>query len=287
MPTLTESNSADVVARMFEGARDPRAREIFAALIRHVHAFVREVRPTEDEWAATIDFLTRTGQTCDDKRQEFILLSDILGVSMLVDAINHQKPAGATLSSVLGPFHRDGAPLRPAWANIAGGGIGGDSLVVDGRVTALDGTPLAGAELDVWQTAPNGFYEGQDPAQPEMNLRGKFVTDAQGRYGFRTVKPVSYQIPTDGPVGELLRAAGRHPWRPAHVHLIVAAPGYETTTTSIFIAGDPYIASDAVFGVQDALVTPYRDATPQDAEQLELPLPFARLTFDVVLVPRA
>lgn len=245
--------------RLEEGARG-RTREILRALTHHLHAFIREIEPTEAEWHAAIRFLTETGRKCDDRRQEFILLSDTLGATMLIDAINNRKPAGATESSVLGPFYREGAPARANGADLADGAAEGARVLVAGRVTDLDGAPIAGATLDVWQTAPNAEYAAMDPGQPEFNLCGRIEAGADGRYSFRTRKPVSYTIPGDGPVGAMLKAVGRHNWRPAHIHFKVSATGYRTLVTQLFTDDDPCLESDAVFGVKDSLVVHYAPA---------------------------
>lgn len=239
---------------------DGRTREVLRALTRHLHAFIREIEPTEAEWHAAIRFLTETGRKCDDRRQEFILLSDTLGATTLIDAINNRKPAGATESSVLGPFYREGAPARANGADLADGAAEGARVLVAGRVTDLDGAPIAGATLDVWQTAPNAEYAAMDPGQPEFNLCGRIEAGADGRYSFRTRKPVSYTIPGDGPVGAMLKAAGRHNWRPAHIHFKVSATGYRTLVTQLFTDDDPCLESDAVFGVKDSLVVHYAPA---------------------------
>ena len=236
-------------------------KQVMSALTRHLFAFLEEIKPTEEEWMQCIQFLTETGKMCDDVRQEFILLSDVLGVSMLVDGINHRREANSTESSVLGPFYRAGAPHYPMGATIAND-TPGEPVHVSGRVTTTDGKPIAGALLDAWQTAPNGLYEVQDPDQPEYNLRGIFTTGSDGAYNFKTVKPVSYPIPDDGPVGKLLRAMGRHPWRPAHIHFIVSAPGYQPVVTQIFTDDDKYLTSDAVFGVKSSLAVPYNKVGP-------------------------
>ena len=280
----TEALTQAVLARLAD-APDPRLKTVMTALVRHLHDFVREVRLSEAEWAEAIRFLTETGQRSDAKRQEFILLSDTLGVSMLVDALNRRWPAGATPSTVLGPFFVEGAPELPDGANIMRG-QGGLPAVVSGRVLASDGRPVAGASLDVWQTAPNGLYDVQDATQPEMNLRGRFLSRADGGFRFRTVKPVSYPVPTDGPAGRMLRGLGRHAMRPAHIHFIVEAPGFERLTTHLFVAGDPYLDSDAVFGVKPALVVPFRgceDAREAAAEGVSAP--FCRIDYDFRLVP--
>jgi len=264
MQNLTEANLTDVVLGSHAGTRDARLKQIMSSFIRHAHAFVREVEPTEAEWFEAIKFLTAVGHKCDDKRQEFILLSDTLGVSMLVDAINHRKPAGATETTVFGPFHRDGAPQKQFGESIADG-ANGDPAWVSGNVLTADGKPIDGAELDVWQVDGDGLYDVQRPELKKMQMRGKFRTDAQGRFLLRTVKPVSYSIPTDGPVGAMLNATGRHSFRPAHIHMIVSAPGYQSVTTHIFVAGDPYLESDAVFAVKSSLVVDFKKHKPGTA----------------------
>jgi hydroxyquinol 1,2-dioxygenase len=256
MRNLTEANLTDAVLAKLEGATDPRFKQIMTSLIKHLHAFVREVELTEAEWLTGIQFLTATGQKCDDKRQEYILLSDTLGVSMLVDAINHRKPSGATESTVLGPFYVAGAPDKPLGANIAEG-VEGEPTYFSGRVRAPDGMPIAGATLDLWSTDGEGLYDVQRTGNEGMRARGKIKTDGDGRYRFWTIKPVSYPIPTDGPVGKMLLKMGRHPYRPAHTHMIVSAPGFETVTTHVFVESDPYLESDAVFGVKNSLVADF------------------------------
>lgn len=247
--------TATVLAQLAQ-CDNPRLKQISTALIRHLHDFIREIELTPEEWLYAIGFLTRTGQTCDDKRQEYILLSDLLGASMLVDAIANRKPAGATASSVLGPFYVEGAPDVACGTDLAA--IAGPRVEVRGTVRNLTGQAIAGATLDVWQTAPNGLYHVQDTAQPEHHLCGKLTSAADGRYAFITLEPVSYAIPTDGPAGQYLQAMGRHPYRPAHIHFIVSAPGYRPLVTQIFSAGDQYIDSDAVFGVKPGLIVPYQ-----------------------------
>jgi len=253
MRDLTESTATDAVVAKLAGCGNPRLRQVMVSLVRHLHGFVREIEPTDAEWFAAIKFLTDTGHMCDDKRQEFILLSDTLGVSTLVELINNRKSPGATETSVLGPFYVEGAPQLPRGASIVKDGSVAD-LRVHGRVHDADAKPIAGAMLDVWQTAPNGMYDVQDPAQPAMNLRGRFSTDADGSFEFCTIMPTPYPVPHDGPVGALLTATGRHPWRPAHLHVIVTAPGFRSLTTALYFEDDPYVDSDAVFGVKDALV---------------------------------
>jgi len=261
MSNLTEQNLVNAVLEKLEGAKDARFKQVMTSLIKHLHAFVRETELTEAEWFRGIQFLTTTGQKCDGKRQEYILLSDTLGVSMLVDAINHRKPGGATETTVLGPFYVSGAKDMPMWADISGDAPG-DPAYVFGRVLDVGGKPIAGATIDVWQTDGEGFYDVQRPGGDESYARGKFKTAADGRYGFRTVKPVSYPVPTDGPVGKMLLGMGRHPYRPAHVHAIVSAPGYEKVATHLFVEGDAYLDSDAVFGVKQSLVVDFKPHAP-------------------------
>jgi catechol 1,2-dioxygenase len=248
-----DASVAAVTARVGE-ATDSRLAQVMNALVKHLHAFVKDVELTQPEWAAAIDFLTRTGQKCDGNRQEFILLSDVLGVSMLVDAINNRRPPQATENTVLGPFHVDGVPEYPMGTNISQDG-GAETCLFEGVVTDLAGQPVEGARVDVWSDNEDGFYDVQQPGiQPPNNNRGVFVTGADGRYWFRGIKPVSYPIPDDGPVGQLLGHLGRHPYRPAHMHFIVSADGFETVVTHSFVAGDPYLTSDAVFGVKKTLI---------------------------------
>jgi len=286
MRTFTEQTATDVVLDRLASCRDARVKQLLTSIITHLHAIVREVEPTEAEWFAAIEFLTSTGQMCDDRRQEYILLSDTLGVSMLVDAINHRKPRGATESTVLGPFHVDGAPPLEMGADLSKDGKG-EPLWVSGRVLDRDGRPIAGARLDVWQTSSDGFYDIQDRTQPEMNLRGVFTTGPDGRFFFRSIEPTSYSIPTDGPVGRMLTAMGRHAMRPAHIHFIVGAPGFETVTTHLFVAGDPYLDSDAVFGVKDSLIVPFvRRDDPETAAARGLRNPYYTVEYDFVLVQR-
>jgi protocatechuate 3,4-dioxygenase beta subunit len=279
-----EQITHNVLASMAQ-APNPRLHAVMTSFITHLHAFIREVEPTQEEWAAGIQFLTRTGQMCDDKRQEFILLSDTTGVTMLVDAINHRVPGGATESTIFGPFYRPGASELPMGATISQDGRG-EPAVVTGRVLSTDGTPIPNALLDVWETNENGLYEQQDPNQPDMNLRGKFRTDSEGRYCFVGIKPVSYPIPDDGPVGQLLRALGRHPYRPAHIHLLISAEGFTPVTTHLFVKGDPYLDSDAVFGTKDSLVVDFmRHESAEEAARYQVRVPFYTASYDFVLKP--
>jgi hydroxyquinol 1,2-dioxygenase len=274
---FTEETAADAVVESFAATADPRLRELLSSLVRHLHAFVRDTEPTIAEWERAIEFLTATGHKCDHERQEFILLSDVLGISMLVETINNRKTAGATESTVLGPFHMVASPRRALGDTIDLVGTG-PQCVLAGRVLSADGTPLPGAELDVWQANDQGFYDVQQPdVQPPGNGRGLFTAGQDGAYWFRTIVPTHYPIPTDGPVGTLLEATKRHPYRPAHIHFIVTAPGHRPLTTHIFVAGSPYIESDAVFAVKKSLITEF---TPADD-----PNQPARANFDIVLQP--
>jgi protocatechuate 3,4-dioxygenase beta subunit len=271
---FSEQSATDAVVDSFSGTPDPRLRQILDSFTRHLHAFVRDVEPTQREWEQAIDFLTRTGQRCDDTRQEFILLSDVMGVSMLVDAINNRKPAGVTESTVLGPFHVVESPALELGADIAGHSDSPRCLV-RGRVLDLSGTPVPGARVDVWQADDEGFYDVQKPGSGR-DLRGLFTTDASGAYRFTTIVPKYYPIPDDGPVGELLRTTGRHPYRPAHIHLIADAPGCRPVITHLFIGGSPYLDDDTVFGVKQSLV---RTVQTVDGEPGQL------IEFDITLGP--
>ncbi len=284
MRGFTEETATEIVLARLSECNDDRLRQVMTSIIRHLHTVVREVEPSEEEWLDAIQFLTATGQMCDDKRQEWILLSDTLGVSMLVDAITNRKPVGATESTVLGPFHVEGAPDLPHGANISVEGKG-EPLVVSGRVLGPDEKPLERAELDVWQANPEGYYDVQQPdVQPAMNLRGRFRTGADGKFQFRSVKPCAYPIPTDGPVGRLLSALGRHPYRPAHIHFIVSAEGFQSVTTNLFVAGDPYLESDAVFGVKKSLIVPFElETSDERATLLGVTAPCYSATYDFKL----
>jgi catechol 1,2-dioxygenase len=253
-PKVTPEEHLAQVQASVEGAGDARLVEIVQAAVRHLHAFVTEVGLTRDEWFAGVDFLTRVGQMCDERRQEVILLSDVLGVSMLVEMTDRAATPGTTEPTVFGPFHVEGAPPRPLGSTIVDRDVGGEPLTVHGTVRDAAGAPVAGACLDVWQTAPNGLYDVQDDGQPAMNLRGVFTTGDDGRYAFDTVRPAAYPIPSDGPVGELLRATGRHNWRPGHIHFLITAPGHEPLITHVFDRASDYLDSDAVFGVRPSLI---------------------------------
>lgn len=282
---FTEETSVETVLARAASPENPRLAEVMASVITHLHAVVKEVEPTYEEWMAAIRFLTETGQMCDDKRQEYILLSDVLGVSMLVDAINTRRPTGATENTVLGPFHVEGAPDLAMGATISQDGKG-EPLVVRGRVVDVDGRPVEGAVVDTWQASHDGYYDVQQDTQPEHNLRGIFRTGADGRFSYRSVKPSYYGIPDDGPVGGLLHGLGRGNIRPAHLHYIVSAPGFETVTTHLFVHDDPYLDSDAVFGVKQSLIRRFtRIDDPSLAAEYGVEGPFWTVEADFVLTP--
>lgn len=251
---ITTAAHRQQVLDAYAGAPDPRVRELVSAAIKHVFAFVEEVGLTREEWIAGIQLLTEIGQWSDDKRQEFILLSDTLGVSMLVEMINQNSAPGTTEPTVLGPFHRPAAPERQMGESIVGVDPNGEPRTFRGTVTNLDGEPIGGAVLDVWQGDSDGLYDVQHPEFAEMNMRGRFTTGADGTYEFVTNRPVPYPVPGDGPVGRILAASGRHNFRPAHTHVMVSAPGHKTIVTHLFDRDSPYLDSDTVFGVRDGLL---------------------------------
>jgi hydroxyquinol 1,2-dioxygenase len=281
---FTESTSAQVVTARNAGATDARLKAVMEVITRKLHEAVKEIEPTEAEWFRAIMFLTDTGHTCTDWRQEFILLSDVLGVSMLVDAINNRKPSGASESTVLGPFHVADAPELPMGADICLDQKG-DPMLVHGRILDTDGNPISGAKIDVWQANDEGFYDVQQKGlQPDFNLRGVFRTGADGSYHFRGVKPKFYPIPDDGPVGKLLSQLGRLPYRPAHLHFIIEAEGHSRLVTHIFDPDDPYIGSDAVFGVKESLMAAFRPVSdPATIAAAGFAGPYFDTSFDFVL----
>jgi hydroxyquinol 1,2-dioxygenase len=294
-----EGRSAEIVAASFAGTGDARLRTVLTSLVEHLHAFVKDVALTPREWQTAIEFLTETGQTCTGTRQEFILLSDVLGVSMLVDAVNNRAGGDVTESTVEGPFHVVASPPRALGESIDEvGSLGepgapaedgaGEPCLVTGRVVDDDGASVAGARVDVWQADADGYYDVQLPGKlPALHLRGLFTADDDGRFWFRTIVPRYYPIPDDGPVGRLLRATARHPNRPAHIHFEVTAPGLRTLTTHLFVDGTPYLDSDAVFGVKPSLVREFVTVDdPDRAAEAGLPNPFRWVDFPVTL-PRA
>jgi hydroxyquinol 1,2-dioxygenase len=253
---FSEKNLTAEVLQRIRKTRNPRLKQIMTAYIKHLHAFVREVKPTPEEWMQGIQFLTETGQWCNDKRQEYILMSDTLGISMLVDALNYKASGGATQSTVLGPFHRERAPEFPLGASISKHAADGEPCIVSGTVRDAKGNPVAGAKLDIWEGGADGLYDSQKG--DEMNLRGVFHADQQGRFHFRCVTPSFYPVPNDGPVGKMLNATGRHPMRPPHLHFWITAKGYRPLITHLFVKGGKYLDSDAVFGVKPELIVDFR-----------------------------
>lgn len=281
---FSEQTATMAVLNSFANCGDERLTAVLAGVVRHLHGFIREIEPTQREWDLGIQFLTEAGQRSDGRRQEFILLSDVLGASMLVDGVNNRKTPGATESTVLGPFHVDGSPTRELGADIA---LTGDAVrcVVRGTVRSRNGRPLPGAAVDVWQADDAGFYDTQQADRvPEGHLRGLFTANTAGEFWFRTIIPSSYPIPNDGPVGRLLRATHRHPNRPAHIHFICSAEGFVPVVTHLFVAGSPYLEDDAVFGVKQSLI---REVQPVDdpalARRHRVANPFGLIEFDVVL----
>ena len=273
-----------VLERHAEGA-NPRLNEIMTHLVQHLHAFAREVRLTEEEWFKGIEFLTAAGHMTDDKRQEFILLSDTLGLSMLVTAMNNRKPAGCTESTVLGPFFVADAPEYRNGDDVANGAKG-EPCFVAGRVTGLGGEPVANARIDVWQADADGFYDVQYEGNDHALGRGRLQSRPDGSFNFRSVTAESYPIPYDGPVGKMLEALGRHPWRPAHLHFMIEAPGYERLITHVFRSGDRYLDSDAVFGVRSSLVANWQRHDPGTApDGTTIDVPYSTLDFTFVLNP--
>jgi len=280
---FSEETATAAVVDSFSRTPDVRLREIMTVFTRHLHAFIREVQPTQGEWEAGIQFLTDVGHMSDHRRQEFILLSDVMGVSMLVDAINNRKPMGATESTVLGPFHVIRSPVRDLGGDIATV-HDGPRVLVRGQVLNLAGVPIANAQVDVWQADDDGFYDIQKPDTPDQDLRGLFTADDDGRYWFTTILPSHYPIPSDGPVGKLLDSTGRHPYRPAHIHLITGATGYTPVTTHLFLEGSPYLEDDTVFGVKRSLIRGVTHVdNEEEASRYGLPAPFDVLEFDITL----
>jgi hydroxyquinol 1,2-dioxygenase len=257
MPQFNDTELTAAVIKSFEETPDPRLKFLLEELVKSLHDYVRRTDLTFAEWEYAIDFLTRVGQKCTPIRQEFILLSDVFGVSMLVDAVNHREREGATETTVLGPFYVGEHKEMPHGSDISPQNLTGEKMFVQSRVTDLNGKPLAGVPVDVWHADDDGFYDSQKPSYATQgpSSRARFVTDADGRIFFRTILPCSYPIPTDGPVGEMILQTRRHPMRPAHVHFLVAAPGHEPLVTHVFIDGDKYLDSDVVFGVKDELIS--------------------------------
>jgi protocatechuate 3,4-dioxygenase beta subunit len=284
MRDIDLDNITTAVQASFAQGADPRFRTVVSALVAHLHAFAREVRLTHVEWEAAIDFLYRAGKISDERRNEFILTSDVLGLSSLVDLLDGAK--AGTPSSVLGPFYVAGAPIVPAGASLVGDNAG-ERVLLHGRVLGPGGAPVRGALLDLWQTNAEGLYSQMDPTQPAYNLRCRMPVDDEGRYALVTVRPQFYSVPYDGPVGALLRAGGRHAWRPAHFHVLVTAPAHRRLVTELFVADDPYIDSDAVFGVRSALVGRYVRRDDAASAPCAVEAPYLELAYDFHLEPDA
>lgn len=285
MKPLDQFTITDAVLTSMAGCTDARLREVMTSLVRHLHDFARETRLTEDEWWRGIRFLTDSGHITDDKRQEFILLSDVLGLSMLVTAQNNSKPSGCTEATVFGPFFVENSPLVENGADISNGAKGAPCFV-SGRVVGVDGQPVPHALLNVWQADEDGYYDVQKPAadpQHEHRARAQLRTDAQGRFHFRSILAHEYPIPHDGPVGAMLESLGRHPWRPAHLHFMIEAPGYERLITHVFRDGDRYLESDAVFGVRSTLIA---DWVRHEGDDPSRPPVYYTLDYDFVLNPQ-
>jgi hydroxyquinol 1,2-dioxygenase len=285
MREFNEQSITQAVIDRLSQSDDPRYKRVMTSLITHLHDFVRDVQLTEEEWIGAIQFLTAVGKTCTDKRQEFILLSDTLGISVLVITINHPADQGSAESTVLGPFYWEGAPDLPRGSNLAEG-VKGEPTFYSGRVLSADGKPLANALLDIWSGNGDGYYDMQMPEESGMKARGRIRTDAEGRYWFRSIRPTFYPVPTDGPVGDMLRKMGRHPNRPGHIHMIVSADGYRPVTTHLFVAGSQYLDSDAVFGMKESLVAQFDRHPPgtgPDGERVDVP--FYTVNYDFRLRP--
>ena len=285
MSQFNEDTLTAAVMKRMDEAKDPRFKEVMKSAIKHLHAFAREVNLTEEEWFEGIKFLTAVGQKCDDKRQEFILLSDILGLSMMVVALNHKTAPGATEATVLGPFFAHGAKEYEYGGDLRqGASMQGEDVWVSGRITSIDGKPIPNAVLDIWQAKADGIYDLQTGG--EFELRGRVKANAKGEYAFKSYKPKFYSVPMDGPVGDLVRATGNHHMRPAYMHAIVSAPGYQQVITHVFVEGDPYIDHDAVWAVKHSLVGKYRKVDDAaKAKELGMPNPFTVLEWDFKLSP--
>lgn len=288
MRSVSKENITDAFMGYCTAETDPRLRFVLEKLVTHLHDFAREVELTHEEWRKGLELLGKAGDISTPERNEFVLMSDVLGLSSLVDMINSSEKG--TPSSVLGPFHILGAPDLPVGGDLRQGNDG-PTVIVGGSVTDPDGNPIAGAEFEIWQTADNGLYSNQDDAQPDYNLRAHMKVGDDGKYLFTTIRPAPYTVPDDGPVGELLHATGRDPWRPSHLHFIMTAPGYRTLVTEVFPSDDPYLDQDAVFGVRDDLVMQYQEKTdPADvpaglAIGNSVTNPYYKVDFDFVLAP--
>lgn len=285
MREFDERSITQAVIERLSECDDPRFKRVMTSLITHLHDFIRDVKLTETEWLSAIGFLTAVGKACTDKRQEFMLLSDTLGASILVITLNHPSESGSSDSTVQGPFYWEGAPELPRGSNLAHG-VKGEPAFYSGRVLGTDGTPIVNALLDIWSGDGEGHYDMQIPGETGMKARGRIRTDDLGRYWFRSIRPTFYPVPTDGPVGVMLNRMGRHPYRPGHIHMTVSAPGYLPVTTHLFVAGSQYLDSDAVFGVKESLVTDFIRHAPgiaPDGSRMETP--YYTVNYDFRLRP--
>lgn len=286
MRTVTKDTITQAYLDYCEPETDPRLKFVLERLVHHLHDFVRETKLTHEEWRKGLELLQFTGEMTDKERNEFVLLSDVLGLSSLVDMVH--SPEGVTPSSVLGPFHILGAPDLAVGGDMKCNNEGA-TIIVEGKVSDPDGNPISGAEIEIWQTSDNGLYSNQDNQQPEYNLRGHMTIGGDGVYKFTTVRPAPYTVPVDGSVGELLKATGRHPWRPSHLHFIITAPGYRSLVTEVFPSDDPYLDNDAVFGVREKLIMEYVEQTDKSKIPTGLEIgdnvtmPFFTVDFDFVL----
>ena len=288
MPQFNETDLTAAVVNSFESTPNPRAKFLLQELVKSLHDYVRKTDLSFEEWEYAIDFLTRTGQKCTPIRQEFILLSDVLGVSMLVDAVNHRDRHGATETTVLGPFYVGDHKQMPHGSDISPQNLTGEKMFVQARVTDIDGKPLAGVPVDVWHADDEGLYDSQRPGYQSEgpSSRARFMTDSDGRFFFRTILPCSYPIPTDGPVGEMIVQTNRHPMRPAHVHFLVNAKGHEPLITHVFVGGDKYLDSDVVFGVKDELVATVEKRTdPKMPDGKDAAAPWHLMSYEFRLKP--
>ncbi len=280
MRDVTKENITDAVLETIGKTENARLKLVLSSMVRHLHDLVREVDLTHEEWIAAIDYLFRAGKISTPVRNEFILTSDVLGVSSLVDIVNDHTGPDGTETSVLGPFYQDGSPEVEVGGDMIGENAG-EPGVFFGRVLAPGGRPIPGATIDVWQTAAHGLYQAVDAGQPPGNMRARQRADEEGNYCFTTIKPVSYQVPEDGPAGDMMAAIGKHAWRPAHVHFIVSAAGHRTLTTSLYVQEDPYIDQDAVFGVRDSLVVSFKpNDSAEEAARFNLKPPFWKVEYD-------
>jgi hydroxyquinol 1,2-dioxygenase len=283
---FNEDNLTAEVVKRFGKTKDKRFREIMTSAVKHLHAFARETKLTEEEWFEGIKFLTQVGQKCDDKRQEFILLSDVLGLSMMVVALNHKTAPGATEATVLGPFFAHGAKEYGYGADLREGAtMKGEDVWVSGKVTGTDGKPIPNAALDIWQAKADGIYDLQ--TEGEFELRGRVKANAKGEYAFASYKPKFYSIPIDGPVGDMVNATTKNHMRPAHMHAIVSAPGYQQVITHVFVDGDPHLESDAVYAVKNSLVSKYKKMSDAEARKVGLPSGSFKVEFDFKLSPQS